>query len=165
MASLAMSVFAVAVLLFQLTSCKKAIGQTNHDCPPAIYQVEGLYIGTYSVSSKPELGNLYYSFVIFPDGSYIEEPSNSELAEKIGLKTRAQMPFYDLIIVGGGPAGLAAAVYGASEGLSTLLIERQAPGGQAGVRPSSLCWTGSPTVAASPRSSPLMIIGLPTVSR
>jgi thioredoxin reductase (NADPH) len=49
----------------------------------------------------------------------MEEPSNSELAEKIGLKTRAQMPFYDLIIIGGGPAGLAAAVYGASEGLST----------------------------------------------
>jgi len=71
MASLAMSVFAVAVLLFQLTSCKKAIGQTNHDCPPAIYPVEGLYIGTYSVSSKPELGNLYYSFVIFPDGSLL----------------------------------------------------------------------------------------------
>ena len=63
----------------------------------------------------------------------MEEPSNSELAEKIGLKTHAQMPFYDLIIIGGGPAGLAAAVYGASEGLSTLLIERQAPGGQAGM--------------------------------
>ncbi len=69
--------------------------------------------------------------VIFPDGSYVDEPSNSELAEKIGLKTQAQMPFYDLIIIGAGPAGLAAAVYGASEGLSTLLIERQAPGGQA----------------------------------
>jgi thioredoxin reductase (NADPH) len=69
--------------------------------------------------------------VIFPDGSYVDEPSNSELAEKIGLKTQAQMPFYDLIIIGAGPAGLAAAVYGASEGLSTLLIERQAPGGEA----------------------------------
>ena len=61
----------------------------------------------------------------------MDEPSNSELAEKIGLRTQAQMPFYDLIIIGAGPAGLAAAVYGASEGLSTLLIERQAPGGQA----------------------------------
>ena len=69
--------------------------------------------------------------MIFPDGSYVDEPSNSELAEKIGLRTQAQMPFYDLIIIGAGPAGLAAAVYGASEGLSTLLIERQAPGGQA----------------------------------
>jgi thioredoxin reductase (NADPH) len=57
--------------------------------------------------------------------------TNSQIAEKIGLKTRAQMAFYDLIIIGGGPAGLAAAVYGASEGLHTLVIEKQAPGGQA----------------------------------
>ncbi len=69
---------------------------------------------------------------IFPDGSYLIRPTNSELAEKVGLKTQAQMPFYDLVIVGSGPAGLAAAVYGASEGLKTVLIEREAPGGQAG---------------------------------
>ena len=83
--------------------------------------------------------------VIFPDGSYIEEPSNSELAEKIGLKTRAQMPFYDLIIIGGGPAGLGAAVYGASEGLGTLLIERQAPGGQAGMSSNIENYLGFPS--------------------
>jgi thioredoxin reductase (NADPH) len=83
--------------------------------------------------------------VIFPDGSYMEEPSNSELAEKIGLKTHAQMPFYDLIIIGGGPAGLAAAVYGASEGLSTLLIERQAPGGQAGMSSNIENYLGFPS--------------------
>ena len=59
------------------------------------------------------------------------EPTITEIAEKIGLKTRAQMAFYDLIIIGAGPAGLAAAVYGASEGLHTLVIEREAPGGQA----------------------------------
>jgi thioredoxin reductase (NADPH) len=70
--------------------------------------------------------------IIFPDGSYLTQPTLIEIAEKIGLNTRAQMPFYDLIIVGGGPAGLAAAVYGASEGLRTVLIEREAPGGQAG---------------------------------
>jgi thioredoxin reductase (NADPH) len=89
--------------------------------------------------SSPSTSSLSPSFssslnlpvVIFPDGSYMDEPSNSELAEKIGLKTHAQMPFYDLIIIGAGPTGLAAEVYGASEGLSTLLIERQAPGGQA----------------------------------
>jgi thioredoxin reductase (NADPH) len=83
--------------------------------------------------------------VIFPDGSYIGEPSNSELAEKIGLKTHAQMPFYDLIIIGGGPAGLAAAVYGASEGLSTLLIERHAPGGQAGMSSNIENYLGFPS--------------------
>ncbi|MBD2435887.1 FAD-dependent oxidoreductase [Nostoc sp. FACHB-110] len=70
--------------------------------------------------------------VVCPDGSYLTQPSHAELAEKIGLKMQAQMPFYDLVIVGGGPSGLAAAVYGASEGLRTVLIEKEAPGGQAG---------------------------------
>ena len=70
--------------------------------------------------------------VMLPDGGYLSEPSNIQLAEKIGLKTQAAKPFYDLVIVGGGPAGLAAAVYGASEGLRTVAIEREAPGGQAG---------------------------------
>ncbi len=70
--------------------------------------------------------------VILPDGDRLEKPTNVEIAEKIGLQTKAEKPFYDLTIIGGGPAGLAAAVYGASEGLRTVLIERQAPGGQAG---------------------------------
>lgn len=70
--------------------------------------------------------------VLFPDGSQLIKPSNLQIAEKIGLRTQADRPFYDLVIVGGGPAGLAAAVYGASEGLSTVMIEREAPGGQAG---------------------------------
>lgn len=70
--------------------------------------------------------------VLLPDGDRLEQPSNLQIAEKIGLKTQAERPFYDLLIVGGGPAGLAAAVYGASEGLDTVMIERQAPGGQAG---------------------------------
>ncbi|HKA37015.1 MAG TPA: FAD-dependent oxidoreductase [Thermoanaerobaculia bacterium] len=70
--------------------------------------------------------------VFFPDGTRLIAPSNRELAEKIGLQTRARLPFYDIVIAGAGPAGLAAAVYGASEGLKTLLIEQSAPGGQAG---------------------------------
>ena len=70
--------------------------------------------------------------VFFPDGSSLVAPDNLALAEKAGLKTEASEPFYDLIIVGGGPAGLGAAVYGASEGLRTLMIERHATGGQAG---------------------------------
>lgn len=96
-------------------------------------------------SAPSHSSSLNLPVVIFPDGSYIGEPSNSELAEKIGLKTHAQMPFYDLIIIGGGPAGLAAAVYGASEGLSTLLIERHAPGGQAGMSSNIENYLGFPS--------------------
>ena len=70
--------------------------------------------------------------VFFPDGSTLRDPSTLHIAEKLGLQTRAALPFYDVVIVGGGPAGLAAAVYGASEGLKTLLVEQEAPGGQAG---------------------------------
>src|SRR5262249_14085373 len=70
--------------------------------------------------------------VLFPDGSHLVEPTHIQVGEKVGLKTHAGQPFYDLIIVGAGPAGLAAAVYGASEGLRTVLIEREASGGQAG---------------------------------
>ena len=77
-------------------------------------------------------GNPSLPVVVFPDGTYLEAPENVQVAEKVGLQTRAERPFYDLIIVGGGPSGLAAAVYGASEGLKTVLIEREAPGGQAG---------------------------------
>jgi thioredoxin reductase (NADPH) len=71
--------------------------------------------------------------VIFPDGLRLRKPTLAELAGNVGLKTRATEAFYDLAIVGGGPAGLAAAVYGASEGLRTVMIEREAPGGQAGM--------------------------------
>ena len=70
--------------------------------------------------------------VFFPDGSSLIQPSTVELAGKAGLQTDALAPFYDLIIIGGGPAGLGAAVYGASEGLKTVMIEREATGGQAG---------------------------------
>lgn len=73
-----------------------------------------------------------FPVVFFPDGARLAAPSTQALAERAGLTTRAAASFYDLVIVGGGPAGLAAAVYGASEGLSTLIIERDAPGGQAG---------------------------------
>lgn len=76
--------------------------------------------------------NAQLPLVLFADGSRLIQPSNLQVAEKIGLKTQAELPFYDLAIVGAGPAGLAAAVYGASEGLSTVMIEKEAPGGQAG---------------------------------
>ena len=70
--------------------------------------------------------------VVLADGTVLVAPTNAEIAERVGLRTRAALPYYDLAIVGAGPAGLAAAVYGASEGLKTILLEREAPGGQAG---------------------------------
>jgi len=70
--------------------------------------------------------------VILSDGTCLVQPTLAQIAEKAGLKAHAQAPFYDLVVVGSGPAGLAAAVYGSSEGLRTLVIEREAPGGQAG---------------------------------
>jgi thioredoxin reductase (NADPH) len=71
--------------------------------------------------------------VCFPDGENLHQPTAQQVAAKLGLRTRAELKFYDLAIVGGGPAGLAAAVYGASEGLKTVMVERDAPGGQAGL--------------------------------
>jgi thioredoxin reductase (NADPH) len=70
--------------------------------------------------------------VLFEDEPSLVQPSIAQIAQRIGLRTQAEKPFYDLVIVGGGPAGLAAAVYGASEGLRTVMVEREAPGGQAG---------------------------------
>ena len=70
--------------------------------------------------------------VLFPDGTSLVDPERRALAEAVGMQTEADNPFYDLIIIGGGPAGLAGAVYGASEGLSTVMVEAEAPGGQAG---------------------------------
>lgn len=70
--------------------------------------------------------------LIFEDGSALCRPTIAQIADKVGLVTHSTTPFYDMLIVGGGPAGLAAAVYGASEGLKSAIIERQAPGGQAG---------------------------------
>ena len=70
--------------------------------------------------------------VLFEDGTLLKSPEEVEIAEKIGLKSAASEELYDVVIVGAGPAGLAAAVYGGTEGLRTLLIERKAPGGQAG---------------------------------
>jgi thioredoxin reductase (NADPH) len=70
--------------------------------------------------------------VFFPDGNVLFDPDYQMLAKQVGLKTEASAPYYDLIIIGGGPAGLGAAVYGASEGLKTLVVEKEATGGQAG---------------------------------
>jgi thioredoxin reductase (NADPH) len=77
-------------------------------------------------------GQLRLPTLFFPDGSFLVDPDLRSLADKVGMSTRCEAPFHDLIIIGAGPAGLAAAVYAASEGLRTIVLEKEAPGGQAG---------------------------------
>ena len=82
--------------------------------------------------------------IFFPDGNVLIQPDLKTLAEKVGLQTQAALPFYDLIIIGSGPAGLAASVYAGSEGLKCLVIEKAAPGGQAGSSPKIENYLGFP---------------------
>lgn len=89
-------------------------------------------------------GELKIPTVFFADGSILIQPDIRAVAEKAGISTHAQLKFYDVIIIGGGPAGLAAAVYASSEGLGCLLIERGAPGGQAGSSPKIENYLGFP---------------------
>ena len=82
--------------------------------------------------------------VLVPDGEALRSPSPLQMADALGLRTRPEQPLYDLCIVGDGPAGLAAAVYAASEGLRTVVVERDAPGGQAGQSASIENYLGFP---------------------
>lgn len=83
--------------------------------------------------------------IFFPDGSVLIEPDLKQLADKVGLQTQAALPFYDITVIGSGPAGLAAAVYAGSEGYKCLVVERAAPGGQAGSSPKIENYLGFPT--------------------
>jgi thioredoxin reductase (NADPH) len=105
-------------------------------------QVPYQWLDADAADREPEVKRLLESLkqdelklplVWFPDGHCLPEPDSQQIAEKLGLRTRAGLEFYDLAILGGGPAGLAAAVYGASEGLKTVMVEQEAPGGQAGL--------------------------------
>ena len=89
-------------------------------------------------------GALKLPTIFFPDGTALIDPTLRELADKIGLATRATLPFYDLVIVGAGPAGISAAVYASSDGIKCLLIDRAAPGGQAGSSPKIENYLGFP---------------------
>lgn len=82
---------------------------------------------------KVQNGGLTIPTIVFDDGSVLIEPTNAELAAKLGLQTKAQCEFYDLIIVGGGPTGLTTAIYAARDGYDVLVIERSGLGGQAGI--------------------------------
>ena len=89
-------------------------------------------------------GALKLPTVFFPDGAVLVEPTIQQIAEKTGLATHAALPFYDLVIIGAGPAGLSAAVYASADGIKCLVIERDAPGGQAGSSPRIENYLGFP---------------------
>jgi len=82
--------------------------------------------------------------IFFPDGNTLVQPNLQELADKVGLQTRAEKPFYDIVVVGSGPAGLAAGVYAGSEGYKCVVVEKAAPGGQAGSSPKIENYLGFP---------------------
>ena len=103
----------------------------RHQIPYQWLDIESAEAKT--IRASIEGGQAALPLVILADGSSLADPSLSDLAGRVGLRTRSQTKFFDLVIVGGGPAGLAAAVYGASEGLKTVVVERDAPGGQAGL--------------------------------
>lgn len=90
-------------------------------------------------------GGLHFPVLFFPDGAVLIEPNLSQVAQKTGLRIHAENPFYDVIVIGGGPSGLSAAVYASFDGLKVLLIERQAPGGQAGNSPKIENFLGFPS--------------------
>jgi thioredoxin reductase (NADPH) len=96
------------------------------------------------VSAMPD-GMQRLPVAFLPDGTTMVQPTQRELAERLGMQTRAKLPQYDLAVIGGGPAGLAGAVYGASEGLRTILIERYATGGQAGTSSQIENYLGFPS--------------------
>ncbi|MBI1377278.1 MAG: response regulator [Frankiales bacterium] len=100
---------------------------------------EGARLAELAQASVEEL-----PLVLLPDRGALRNPSTREMAEALGLRTSALQPLYDLAIVGGGPAGLAAAVYAASEGLRTVVVEREAPGGQAGTSAAIENYLGFP---------------------
>ena len=93
-------------------------------------------------------GNRSVPTIVFPDGGVLVEPNGDQLAQKLGLRSQASHSFYDLVIVGAGPAGLTTAIYAAREGISTLIVEKRVPGGRP---PRRSVWK---TIRASTRASP-----------
>lgn len=116
---------------------------TRHQIPYQWLDVEANSKARALVEGR-NAGTLKVPTIFFPDGTALIDPSMRELADKIGLATRATLPFYELVIVGAGPAGISAAVYASSDGIKCLVIEKDAPGGQAGSSPKIENYLGFP---------------------
>jgi thioredoxin reductase (NADPH) len=132
----------------------------GHRCAPDSHRVKDFLARNHvpyawvDIVSTPEAAELLdmveatdqdLPVLLFSDGTQLANPSNRRIADRIGIQTIADQPLYDLLVVGAGPAGLAAAVYGASEGLRTLVVEKEAPGGQAGMSSRIENYLGFPT--------------------
>jgi thioredoxin reductase (NADPH) len=135
----------VAGTLWSLSSHEVKDFLTRHQIPYQwldIEKDEHVHKMVEQVSSE---SSIKLPVIFFPDGNVLIDPDLKVLAEKVGLQTRADLPFYDVVVIGSGPAGLAAAVYAGSEGLKCLVIEKAAPGGQAGSSPKIENYLGFPT--------------------
>src|SRR5215203_3556786 len=135
----------VAGTLWSLTSHEVKDFLTRHQIPYQWLDIEKDPNAQRLVDEVSNESSTKLPVIFFPDGNTLIDPDLKVLAEKVGLQTRAGLPFYDVVIIGSGPAGLASAVYAGSEGLKCLVIERAAPGGQAGSSPKIENYLGFPT--------------------
>ncbi len=134
----------VAGTLWSLPSHQVKDFLTRHQIPYQWLDIEKDSNARHLVETISS-GETKLPVVFFPEGKTLLQPDLKELAERVGLQTRAALPFYDIVIVGSGPAGLASAVYAGSEGYRCLVIEKAAPGGQAGSSPKIENYLGFPT--------------------
>ena len=134
----------IAGTLWSLTSHEVKDFLTRHQIPYQWLDIEKDSNAQRLVDEVSNESSTKLPVIFFPDGNTLIDPDLKVLAEKVGLQTRADLPFYDLVIIGSGPAGLAAAVYAGSEGLKCLVIEKAAPGGQAGSSPKIENYLGFP---------------------
>ena len=117
---------------------------TRHQIPYQWLDIEKETSAQKLVDEVSEKSATKLPVIFFPDGNVLVQPDLKVLAEKVGLQTRAALPFYDLIVMGSGPAGLATSVYAGSEGMHCIVIEKAAPGGQAGSSPKIENYLGFP---------------------
>jgi thioredoxin reductase (NADPH) len=133
----------VAGTLWSLTSHRVKDFLTRHQIPYQWLDIEK-DANAQGLVEEATSGDTKLPVVFFPDGKTLIQPDLKELADKVGLQTQAELPFYDIVVVGSGPAGLAAAVYAGSEGYRCVVIEKAAPGGQAGSSPKIENYLGFP---------------------